>query len=147
MWNLKKREKKILMLFSTVVQPWRHIRIMWNIKKKTNKTEGSRNFQAFQRRGYSKGQWKHEKELSRVSNKRNEIKCEIALCTCELSRCSHEQPFATLWTVAQQVPMSRRFSRQERCSGLPCPPPGDLSDPGIGLASLMSPDWQVGLYH
>ena len=39
MWNLKKREKKILMLFSTVVQPWRHIRIIWNIKKKTNKTQ------------------------------------------------------------------------------------------------------------
>ena len=27
------------MLFSTVVQPWRHIRIIWNIKKKTNKTQ------------------------------------------------------------------------------------------------------------
>ena len=24
-----------------------------------------------------------------------------------------------------------RFSRQEYWSGLPCPPPGDLSDPGI----------------
>ena len=23
------------------------------------------------------------------------------------------------------------FSRQEHCSGLPCPPPGDLPDPGI----------------
>ena len=27
------------------------------------------------------------------------------------------------------------FSRQEYLSGLPCPPPGDLSDPGIQLRS------------
>ena len=30
------------------------------------------------------------------------------------------------------------FSRQEYWSGLPCPPPGDLPDPGFELASLMS---------
>ena len=32
-----------------------------------------------------------------------------------------------------------RFSRQESWSGLPCPPPGDLPDPGIECASLTSP--------
>ena len=31
------------------------------------------------------------------------------------------------------------FSRQEYLSGLPCPPSGDLPDPGIEPASLMSP--------
>jgi len=31
------------------------------------------------------------------------------------------------------------FSRQEYWSGLLCPPPGDLPDPGIELLSLMSP--------
>ena len=31
------------------------------------------------------------------------------------------------------------FSRQENWSGLPCPPPGDLPDPGIKLAPLISP--------
>ena len=31
------------------------------------------------------------------------------------------------------------FSRQEYWSGLPCPPPGDLPDPGIEPESLMSP--------
>ena len=36
----------------------------------------------------------------------------------------------TLWTVAHQAPRSRGFSRQEYWSGLPCPPPGDLPDPG-----------------
>ena len=39
--------------------------------------------------------------------------------------------FATPWAVACQAPLSMRFSRQEYWSGLPCPPPGDLPNPGI----------------
>ena len=31
------------------------------------------------------------------------------------------------------------LSRQEYWSGLPCPPPRDLSDPGIETVCLMSP--------
>ena len=45
----------------------------------------------------------------------------------------------TPWTVAQQVPLSMGFSRQEYWSGLPCPSPGDLSNPGIEPVCLMSP--------
>ena len=45
--------------------------------------------------------------------------------------------FATLWT--RQGPLSMGFSRQEYWSGLPCPPPGDLPDPGIEPTSLLSP--------
>ena len=44
---------------------------------------------------------------------------------------SHVWLSATPWTVAYQVPLSMRFSRQEYRSGLPLPSPGDLSDPGI----------------
>ena len=44
---------------------------------------------------------------------------------------SHVRPFATLWTVGLQVPLSMEFSRQEYWSGLPFPSPGDLPDPGI----------------
>ena len=44
---------------------------------------------------------------------------------------SHVQFFVTLWTVAQQAPLSMRFSRQEYWSGLPFPSPGDLPNPGI----------------
>ena len=35
------------------------------------------------------------------------------------------------------------FSRQEYWSGLPCPPPGDLSDPGIQAASPAAPELQA----
>ena len=48
-----------------------------------------------------------------------------------LSRSSRAQLFETLWTVAFQAPLSTGFSRQEYWSGLPCPPPEDLFDPGI----------------
>ena len=47
--------------------------------------------------------------------------------------------FVTLWTVAHQAPLSMGFSRQEYCSGLPCLSSGDLSDPGIEPAPLISP--------
>ena len=47
--------------------------------------------------------------------------------------------FAAPWTVAQQAPLSVGFSRQEYWSRLPCPPPGELPNPGIKPTSLMSP--------
>ena len=48
--------------------------------------------------------------------------------------------FATLWTVAHQAPLSMGFSRQEYFSGLPCPPPGNLPNPGseIGPPALQT---------
>ena len=38
-----------------------------------------------------------------------------------------------------QAPLSIEFSRQEYWSGLSCPPPGHLPDPGIQPASPMYP--------
>ena len=55
-----------------------------------------------------------------------------------LSHFSHVQLCAILWTVACQAPLSMGFSRQEYCSGLPCPPPGDLPDPGNKPTCLLS---------
>ena len=46
---------------------------------------------------------------------------------------------ATPWTVGCQAPLSMVFTRQEYWSGLPCPSPGDLPEPGMEPASLMSP--------
>ena len=37
----------------------------------------------------------------------------------------------TPWTIAHKAPLSMGFSRQEYWNGLPCPPPGDLPNPGI----------------
>ena len=63
-----------------------------------------------------------------------------------LSCLSRVQLCATLWIVANQAPLSMGFSRQQSWSGLPCPPPGDLPDPGIERASIMSPALAGGFF-
>ena len=62
------------------------------------------------------------------------------LCACVLS---HVQLFVTPCTVAHQAPLSMGFFRQEYWNGLPCPPPGDLPDPGIKPISPASPAVQA----
>ena len=63
--------------------------------------------------------------------------------------CAHAQSFhcvqisVTPGTVAYQAPLPMGFSRQEYWSGLSCPPPGDLSDPGVKPKSPVSPALQV----
>ena len=47
----------------------------------------------------------------------------------------------TPWTVAHQAPLSMGFSRQEYCSGLPFPSPGDLPTLGPNPRLL---HWQAG---
>ena len=58
---------------------------------------------------------------------------------CMLSHFSGVWLCATLWDVAHQPPLSMGFSRQEYWSESPCPPAGDLPDPGIQPPSTMSP--------
>ena len=69
-------------------------------------------------------------------NPRNRI---TMLCCAMLSHFSDTGLFVTLWTVVRQAPLSMGFSRQEYGGGLPFPPPGDLPNPRIKLASLLSP--------
>ena len=57
---------------------------------------------------------------------------------CLLCCFSCAQLCVILQTAARQAPLSLGFSRQEYWSGLPCPPPGDLPDPGIEPVSLTS---------
>ena len=59
-------------------------------------------------------------------------------CPMLLSRFSRVQLCVTPETAAHQAPPSLGFSRQEHWSGLPCPPPGDLPEPGIKPKSHVS---------
>ena len=56
---------------------------------------------------------------------------------CDLTDCN---PCIT----ACQAPLSMGLSRQEYRSKLPCPPPGDLLDPGIEPTSSVSPAFAGG---
>ena len=68
------------------------------------------------------------------------------MSACVLSRFSHVQLLVTLWTVAHQAPMSMGFFKQEYWSGLSCPPPGDLPNPGMETTSLRSPALAGGFF-
>ena len=70
----------------------------------------------------------------------------LNICMCRSRLLQGVQLFATPWTVARQAPLSMGFSRQEYWSGLPCPPPGDLPDPGIEPASPVSPALAGGFF-
>ena len=59
------------------------------------------------------------------------------ICVCSLAQLC--LPLATPWTVAHQASPSMGFSRLEYWSGVPLPSPGDLPDPGIEPAYLVSP--------
>ena len=50
---------------------------------------------------------------------------------CVLTCFSPVQLSVTVRTVAPQAPLSVGLSRQEYWTGLPCPPPGELADPGM----------------
>ena len=65
---------------------------------------------------------------------------------CVLSFFSRVQRFETLWTVAHQAPLFMGFSRQEYWSGLPCPFPGNLPNPGIKPPSFTAPALAGGLF-
>ena len=77
-------------------------------------------------------------------SKQNESrKVEFKCCTLKAQYTHRSRSVmsdsATPWIVAHQASLSMGFSRQEYWSGLPCPPPGTLPDPGNKLASLESP--------
>ena len=69
----------------------------------------------------------------------------VLLWVCMLSHCCYVWLFETLWTVAQQAPLSKGFSRQGYWSWLPFPSPGDLPNPGTKPASFICLlHWQAG---
>ena len=51
--------------------------------------------------------------------------------SCPLSQWCHPN----ISSSVHQAPLSRGFHRQEYWSGLPCPPPGELPDPGTKSTS------------
>ena len=57
---------------------------------------------------------------------------QLCLTLCDLMNC-----------IARQALLSMEFSRQEYCSELPCPPPGDLPNPGIEPTSPVAPALQT----
>ena len=70
----------------------------------------------------------------------------VHMCVCVLSCFSHIRSFVTLWTVANQAPLSMGFSRREYRSGLPRPSQGIFPTPGWNI-SYVSCIGRWVLYH
>ena len=68
------------------------------------------------------------------------------LLVCMLRHYSPVQLCASLWCVTFQASLPMAFSRQEYWSGLWCPFPGDLPNPGIKPMSLTFPVWAGGFF-
>ena len=62
---------------------------------------------------------------------------------CVLSCFSRVRLCVTPWTVAHETPLSMEFSRLEHWSGLSCPLPGDLPNPGTNRHLLSLLHWQL----
>ena len=71
----------------------------------------------------------------------------IVYSTCMLEHFRYVHLFVTLQTAAFQAPLSVGFFKQAYRSGLPCPPPGDLPNPGIKPESYISCIDRRVLYH
>ena len=65
----------------------------------------------------------------------------VCVCVYVLSRVLL---IVTPWTAALQAPLSMELPRQEYWTGLPVPSPGNLPNPGIQSARLMSPELAGG---
>ena len=80
------------------------------------------------------------KSQTRLSDRTELMKKSVTSVMCVLFKpLSHVQFFAIHWAAARQTPLSMEFSRQKYWSGLLCPPPGHLPNPGMETASLKSP--------
>ena len=56
----------------------------------------------------------------------------VCVCVCVRARVRTDVSDSEIpRTIVRQDPLFMEFSRQEYWSGLPCPPPGELPDPGI----------------
>ena len=80
-----------------------------------------------------------------IHKSKGELNCPLLACVPSINSFSRVGLLVTLWTIGRQAPLFMiGFSRQEYCSGLPCPPPGDLPDPGLSPSLLPLLHWQVG---
>ena len=82
---------------------------------------------------------KHKGKPSKIQNSISYIYIYTYAYVCMLSCFNRVQLFVIIWTIVCQVPLAMEFSRQEYWNGFPCPPPGDLPNPGIEPMCLKPP--------
>ena len=79
-----------------------------------------------------------------IKQKKNN--CSHLFITCVCAQFPHHVQLFLACSIACQALLSTEFSRQEYWSGLPCPSPGDLPDPGIEHVFPVSPELAGGFF-
>ena len=74
----------------------------------------------------------------------SEWSLHVSMCAQSLQSCLS---LCDTMDCSSQSPLSMGFSRQGYWSGLPCPPPEDLPNPGFEAASTVIPGLRQILYH
>ena len=92
------------------------------------------------------GKHTHSTHTHRDRDGAGEVREGKILLVCCAQMFSHVWLFATPWSVAHQAALSMGFSQQACWNRMPFPSPGDLPDPGIELASLLSPAFAGGFF-
>ena len=84
--------------------------------------------------------WRLPQVLTHTSQTEDEVSwiSEGDCASCVLSRFSCVRLCVILWTVAHRYPLFMGFSKREYWSGLLCPLPRNLPEPGIEPVSLTS---------
>ena len=72
--------------------------------------------------------------------------CDVCVCVRARVHLVVSDSFVTPGTVARQASLSTEFSKQEYCGELPFSTPGNPPNPGIELASLVSPALTVRFF-
>ena len=79
-----------------------------------------------------------------IELKNVEIIDDLVIDIYVLSHFSRVWPFASLWILAHQAPLSMGFFRQENWNALLCPPQGIFLTRGSNLCLLCLLHWQAG---
>ena len=102
------------------------------------KSHGWRRLTGYSLKGYK------ESDMTEWLSTAHAARCTVfvRVCVCYVASVMSDSLRLHGQCVACQAALSMAFSRQEYWSGLPCPPPGDLPDPGIESTSHLL-HWQA----
>ena len=143
--------KTLLLVDHLVIRSWRY-GLLFNFYFSVGKKQGMRSQRCFINQEFMFScltLFNFVFTLYKIGSERSITYMCVCVCVCVyawfsvkslqscLTLCNHMDYRAC------QAPLPMGFSRQDYWSGLPCPPPGDFSDPGIKHVSLCLLHWQA----
>ena len=137
------RRNSLLRQNKAEIHTWRRPRASW--MRSVVPLRFKRGVQEARGMPTKEGMYVYTQLVHDVAQQKRTRHCKASMCM----PCVRAKRFSCVWlfptpgTAAHEAPLSTGLSRREYCSGLPCPPPGDLPSSGIKLASLTTPAFRA----